>query len=103
MPQNMNIDANSFRVSISLFIVLRLFCTSDVWEWFLVIQRSAVESDLEESCYLEGVGDLIWQTVLGISHCPYCGAALESAKCKNVSRNAEIHHIDSSGCSSIIL
>ena len=73
---------------------------SEVWDWFLVIQRCADESDLEKNHYLDEIGDLIWQTVVGISYCPYCGDALESAKCHDTSRDAEFRLVDSSGWSS---
>lgn len=43
------------------------FLDSEVWEWCLVIQRSASESDLEENHHLDEVGDSIWQTIIGIS------------------------------------
>lgn len=79
------------------------FLDSEVWEWCLVIQRSACESDLEESHYLDEVGDSIWQTIVGISHCPYCGENLESVKCNDDTREAEFFHVDSSGWKGRIL
>lgn len=79
------------------------FLDSEVWEWCLVIQRSASESDLEENHYFDEVGDSIWQTIVGISHCPYCGENLESVKCNNAAREAEFFHIDSSGWAGKVL
>lgn len=79
------------------------FLDSEVWEWCLVIQRSASESDLEENHYLDEVGDSIWQTIVGISHCPYCGENLESVKCNKAAREAEFFHIDSSGWAGKVL
>lgn len=72
------------------------FLDSEVWEWCLVIQRSASESDLEENHHLDEVGDSIWQTIIGISYCPYCGENLESVKCNKAAREAEFFYIDSS-------
>lgn len=44
--------------------------------WNLRITREATEEDLEESHIIENEGDIIWQTTLSISHCPYCGIKL---------------------------
>ncbi len=70
------------------------------WEWNLIIQRCADESDLDENHYLEEVGDIIWYTVVGISHCPFCGKNLESSGLQSGDREAEFKHVDSSGWSS---
>jgi len=48
------------------------------WEWCLVIDREATEADLEESHILEEVGETMWTTVIGVSHCPFCGDRLAS-------------------------
>lgn len=79
------------------------FLQSEIWEWCLVVQRSADESDLEENHYLEEVGDIIWQTVVGISHCPFCGVPLKKGNYHSDPREAEFRHIDSSGWSSRVL
>ncbi len=44
--------------------------------WILIIRREATEEDLEENHNLEIVGDTIWETMLEISHCPFCGEQL---------------------------
>ncbi len=46
-------------------------------QWFLFISETAKEMDLELSHELNGVGELLWQTVFNIIHCPYCGLRLE--------------------------
>ena len=48
------------------------------WTWCLVVEREATEADLSENAYLEEVGDSMWSTYVGISHCPYCGDKLGS-------------------------
>ena len=69
------------------------------WEWSLVIQRCADESDLEENHYLEEVGDIIWYTVVGIASCPFCGEKLESSSLQVSDRESHFKHVDSSGWS----
>ena len=44
--------------------------------WNLIIRRESTEKDLEDNHYLEETGETIWETVLEISHCPYCGETL---------------------------
>lgn len=44
--------------------------------WRLLIDKEATEDDLEENHYLENVGDSLWSTSVGITHCPYCGIDL---------------------------
>jgi len=44
--------------------------------WNLIIRRESTEEDLEENHYLEEVGETMWETILEISHCPYCGETL---------------------------
>ncbi len=44
--------------------------------WILTLRREATEQDLEDSHILEIVGDTIWETMLEISHCPFCGDCL---------------------------
>ena len=46
--------------------------------WRLSVERSATETDLEENQYLEQVGDTMWRVSVGISHCPFCGIALDT-------------------------
>ncbi len=72
------------------------FLGDSAWQWCLVITREATEADLEEFQYIEEVGDHIWQTVIGISHCPFCGVTLESDNTKGEPLEAHFHHIDSS-------
>jgi len=50
------------------------FLNGKNWEWCLVVQRLATESDLEENHHLENIGDTMWTTAVGISYCPFCGA-----------------------------
>ena len=45
-------------------------------DWVLRIYREATESDLEQNHYLEEVGQILWNTVLAIRHCPFCGEQL---------------------------
>ena len=51
--------------------------------WQLVLEREATEEDLEETGYLENVGDSIWSVVAEINHCPYCGVQLNTTKDEN--------------------
>jgi hypothetical protein len=44
--------------------------------WQLVIRREATEADLEENNAFEEIGDTIWETMVEISHCPFCGTPL---------------------------
>jgi hypothetical protein len=44
--------------------------------WQLHILKEATAQDLQESCDYEEVGDTIWQAIVEISHCPYCGENL---------------------------
>ena len=68
---------------------------SDKAVWSLLIEREATEEELEDNHYLENVGDTIWQTVLEIYNCPFCGQTLSSERAKNAAGN--FAHIDSSG------
>jgi len=45
----------------------------------LIIRRESTEEDLANNHYLEDVGETIWETVLEISHCPYCGELLDKS------------------------
>ena len=62
--------------------------------WNLVIERQATEEDLEENHYLENVGDSIWQTIVEIYCCPFCGCTLSKPKDKGQAGN--FIHQDSS-------
>ena len=70
------------------------FLRGENWEWCLVVQRLATESDLEENNYLENVGDTIWETAVGISYCPFCGELLPDSKQSLPSGNPEYQHVD---------
>ncbi len=55
--------------------------------WNLIIRKNATEEDLEENHHLEEIGETIWQTIIEITHCPYCGVELPieqsiKARCK---------------------
>jgi len=47
--------------------------------WLLNINKTATEQDLEENHYLKEVGQTIYQVVLNVSFCPYCGSKLSSS------------------------
>jgi hypothetical protein len=49
---------------------------ADPPDWVLSIYRQATESDLEQNHYLEEVGETIWNTLIAIRHCPFCGERL---------------------------
>lgn len=68
--------------------------------WFLIIQREAMEEDLEENHYLEEVGEIIWRTELEITHCPYCGEKLLELNKTEIAKYGNFRHIDSTGWSS---
>ena len=46
------------------------------YKWSMSICRTATQQDLEENHYFEEEGDIIWQTVVEILACPYCGEIL---------------------------
>ena len=73
------------------------FLNGENWEWCLVVQRLATESDLEENYYLENIGDTMWATTVGINYCPFCGDLLPDAKHSMSSPDPEYHHVDYSG------
>ena len=73
------------------------FLNGENWEWCLVVQRLATESDLEENHYLENIGDTIRATAVGISHCPFCGYLLPDAKQSMSPPGAEYQHVDYGG------
>ncbi len=48
--------------------------------WQLWILREATEQDLEANSVLNEVGETIWETIIEIAHCPYCGQCLPAEK-----------------------
>ena len=62
--------------------------------WTLVITREATEEDLQENHYLENVGDIIWQTMLEITYCPYCGDGLSDGLQEENLKRAQLDHHD---------
>jgi len=70
------------------------------WQWCLVVRREATESDLNDNQYLESVGDTIWHTSVGISHCPFCGECLPGVQVRSQGAEAEFLHVDFSAWSS---
>lgn len=66
-------------------------CKEDKNCWSLVIQKEATEDDLVENSYFENIGDTVWETVVEILHCPYCGKQL-SEKFKNGGKFRCIDH-----------
>lgn len=67
----------------------------DSWSWCLTISREATEEDLQSNHYLEQVGETIWDTIVEITHCPYCGESLPGAEIQN--GKVEFMHLDCSG------
>jgi hypothetical protein len=39
------------------------------WSWCLHVCREATEEDLEQNHHLEGIDDVIWETIIEITHC----------------------------------
>ena len=73
------------------------FLDNSQWPWCLVIARLATQKDLEENHYLDEEGDTIWQTVVGITHCPYCGEPLENQSQESEQLEADFYHADFTG------
>ncbi len=73
------------------------FLHGNEWEWCLVVERLATEEDLLENHYLEMTGDMIWQTAVGISHCPFCGEQLTDTIKPEGPRESARSHIDATG------
>lgn len=69
---------------------------SDGWQWILEIQRTATEQHLEEYHVLEELGETVWSTEIGITHCPFCGMMLEPRPTSPRSA-AWFRHLDHSG------
>ncbi|RJY01626.1 hypothetical protein D5R81_19865 [Parashewanella spongiae] len=68
------------------------FLSDDKHVWNMIVERTAEEADLEENHYLEEVGDTIWQTIVEIYCCPFCGDSLSTSKRQVMS--ADIVHYD---------
>lgn len=68
------------------------FLGESEWQWCLVASREATEQDLLEDHRLETVGDIMWQAVIGIGYCPYCGVLLPGADPDNSNKKAAIGH-----------
>lgn len=61
--------------------------------WNLIIRKNATEEDLEENHHLEEIGETIWQTIIEITHCPYCGVELPIEQSdKTKSEGKFVHH-----------
>ena len=67
------------------------------WEWCLLIQREATEQDLEDNSYLQQPGEIVWQTVVGITHCPYCGLRLSDDIMDHSASTAQFVHLNYCG------
>jgi len=68
------------------------------WPWLMLIERCATWEDLEESQYLEEVGEMIWRTTVGITHCPFCGHVLQNeVEVSTHAPTAEFYHFDATG------
>jgi hypothetical protein len=73
------------------------FLHGDEWDWCLLVERLATDEDILENHFLEMPGELIWQTVVGISHCPFCGEQLNDIRVTESPRGLARYHIDSTG------
>ena len=62
--------------------------------WRLIIRREASAEDLMENHFLEEQGQLIWETSLEITHCPYCGEYLYEEQNINIRDIANFVHYD---------
>ena len=65
--------------------------------WCIEIYREATEEDLENNHYLEEVGESLWQTVVEIRFCPYCGASLYDPDAEPENNTIEFMHLDQTG------
>ena len=65
--------------------------------WIFSIMREATEEDLEENHYLNSVGEIIWETMVEVKHCPYCGMKLPATDEAEASDLPWFEHYDSSG------
>lgn len=73
------------------------FLPGSGWEWCLVVERQATDQDLEANPILEEIGETIWSTAVGITHCPFCGQQLTEAMERGQDLPPEFVHVDSSG------
>lgn len=65
--------------------------------WTLHVFREASFVDLEENHYLQEEGELIWNTVVAIDCCPYCGEQLNQEKSNLKQSSCYKQHFDYSG------
>lgn len=79
------------------------FLHGNEWQWCLVVGRLATEEDLLDNHYLKMPADLIWQTAVGISHCPFCGEQLSDTIKPEGPRESARSHIDATGSRTIYL
>lgn len=70
--------------------------------WCLIVRREATEQDLQENTTLENEGDIIWETYVEISHCPYCGQQLSKSMKDSPKDFGKIRHYDHSGWDTVI-
>jgi len=85
---------------ISIYFDPRSTRLRSVPTWRLEIQREATEADLEGNHALEMVGEIIWTTMLEITHCPYCGNRLIEPEFQLPGDFGRFVHIDNSGWNS---
>jgi hypothetical protein len=71
-----------------------IYLEDDDPTWTLNIQKEATESDLEENCYLENIGDTIWVTRIGILYCPFCGEKLPELESVDLDSYGHFQHND---------
>ena len=71
-----------------------IYLEDDDPTWTLNIQKEATESDLEENCYLENIGDTIWVTRIGILYCPFCGENLPELESVDPDSYGHFQHND---------
>ena len=72
----------------------KYFLSGNDWKWCLVVSKEATEQDLLNNNHLEVEDELIWQTVVGISHCPFCGDLPPDVDNKLERPTAEFNHFD---------
>ena len=61
-------------------LLYRGYRLRDPLTWVLVIRREASEEDLWKNTILEEVGQTLFEAVIEISHCPYCGEELATGE-----------------------
>ena len=62
--------------------------------WHLIIRRKATEEDLMNNHILDHEGQIIWETHLEITHCPYCGHKLFELTESNLKEFGQFYHSD---------